>query len=271
MISRGLIISLGITTICSIVTYFYFNNRINGIEEKVDIIFKLVQNHTQENLRHTSNSSNNIGDDTEHNVQLNKPNLITISENESEEEDDDDESDSDSSNTEDEYSDDEETYKENNDTLEITQLSDANDDIKKEITDLGKINSLEKVEIKELKQEDLKSDTQNNNSDTETTNNNSKNEPKEVENKDEDNSEVDSLDELSDLDDTINLETVKSDNEDETLSTESLGENAEEEKLSAEDLKKYNMTVLKNLAKEKGLSNYKSLKKQPLINLLLEN
>ena len=72
-----------------------------------------------------------------------------------------------------------------------------------------------------------------------------------------DNDDEDSLDELSELEE--NGEILDKD------------ENAENEEFSENDLKKLTVATLKDLAKEKGLTNYKSLKKQPLINLLMKN
>ena len=91
MFSRGLIISLGITTLCSVVTYIYFSNKMNNMEKKLNAIYDLVHTHTNNAM---PNMGYNMGDDDDivQNTPLNTPNnLITISENEESEEDDSDE------------------------------------------------------------------------------------------------------------------------------------------------------------------------------------
>jgi len=45
MISRGLIISLGITLIAVAMLFLYFRNRIGKIEQKVNLMFQLIQEH----------------------------------------------------------------------------------------------------------------------------------------------------------------------------------------------------------------------------------
>ena len=60
---------------------------------------------------------------------------------------------------------------------------------------------------------------------------------------------------------------------DENTNNTEIEENYEEEEgeMSNDDLKKLTVAVLKNIAEKKGLSGYKSLKKQNLINLILDN
>ena len=49
MIMRNLVISLGITTLSSFLLYMYFKNRMSDVENKVDIMFQLIQEHTAAN------------------------------------------------------------------------------------------------------------------------------------------------------------------------------------------------------------------------------
>ena len=46
---RNLVISLGITTLSSFLLYMYFKNRMSDVENKVDIMFQLIQEHTAAN------------------------------------------------------------------------------------------------------------------------------------------------------------------------------------------------------------------------------
>ncbi len=46
---RNLMISVGITTLSSILLYMYFRNRINDVESKVEIMFQLVQEEAKKN------------------------------------------------------------------------------------------------------------------------------------------------------------------------------------------------------------------------------
>jgi hypothetical protein len=251
MISRGLIISLGITTIYSILTYYYFNNRMNTIEEKVDIIFKLVQNHTKNNLSQNNlsqnNTSNNIDDTTEHTISLNKPNLIPIS-------DDDDYSDeesSNSSNSDEEEEEEEETLNRSNininENLNINNVNIVEVENIEKPSHLGKnnLNSLEKTSSDNDSLDELSDiDIEEGNNDEQDNNNEQDNNDEQNNNDEQDNNEQ------------------KDDNEQ---------DNDPQEKLNESDLKKYNMKILKDIADKKGLSNYKSLKKTHLINLILEN
>ena len=49
MMIRNLVISLGITTLSSFLLYMYFKNRMSDVENKVDIMFELIQEHTAAN------------------------------------------------------------------------------------------------------------------------------------------------------------------------------------------------------------------------------
>ena len=48
MISRGLIVSLGTTSLISVLLFLYFRNRMTSVERKVSMLFKLIEDHHQE-------------------------------------------------------------------------------------------------------------------------------------------------------------------------------------------------------------------------------
>ena len=240
MFSRGLIISLGITTLCSVVTYIYFSNKMNNMEKKLNAIYDLVHTHTNNAM---PNMGYNMGDDDDivQNTPLNTPNnLITISENEESEEDDTDED------SEEESDSDEEDIPQLESQQKITQevINSEND------TNLGDLTITELPNESNDEPENLKIESLEINNDEVVSQTNDK--ELVIDNDDED-----SLDELSELEE--NGEILDKD------------ENAENEEFSENDLKKLTVATLKDLAKEKGLTNYKSLKKQPLINLLMKN
>ena len=81
---RLLLICLATTLLSSILLFIYFKNRISSVEEKVNVIFQLVQNHEQQNkINMYENSSNNP---PQYMQQSN--NLIVVSDNEQESESD---------------------------------------------------------------------------------------------------------------------------------------------------------------------------------------
>ena len=48
MISRGLIVSLGTTSLVSVLLFLYFRNRMTSVERKVSMLFKLIEDHHQQ-------------------------------------------------------------------------------------------------------------------------------------------------------------------------------------------------------------------------------
>lgn len=91
MESRLMLICLATSLLSSILLFIYFKNRISSVEEKVDVIFQLVQNHEQENkiMMHETVPSNT-------HQYMPSNNLIVVSENEEEEEESESESESES-------------------------------------------------------------------------------------------------------------------------------------------------------------------------------
>ena len=57
-LSRGLVISLGVSALGCTLLFLYFRNKIAGIERKVDVMFDLIQNHQFVQAEPVSVSSN---------------------------------------------------------------------------------------------------------------------------------------------------------------------------------------------------------------------
>jgi len=238
VLSRGLVISLGVSALGCTLLFLYFRNKITAVEKKVDIMFDLIQNHQKQQNQQQMNMRENMHMNTEQefeetdnmvsqeeisgwteNVKSDKE-LIQVSDDDDEEEDDDSEevSDSDSEDEED----------------EIPKLSLAKtEDMTLEINDVKKI----------VVQEATKAV------------NTELNEPEDV---------TDSLDEIDVDEDEDEDEEEDEDN--------GMGQGDEEvvvAKLDEEfDYNKLKVSELKSLAAAKKLEGYKSLKKGPLIELL---
>ncbi len=45
MLSRGLILSLGTTATVSVLLFIYFRSRMSSVENKVSMLFKLIEDH----------------------------------------------------------------------------------------------------------------------------------------------------------------------------------------------------------------------------------
>lgn len=215
MISRGLLISIGITILAVGLVFVYFRNKVAGMEKKVELMFNLIQNYDgQQNAARGGFVADPIRDETYQPVeQTIKSELIQVSEDE-------DNSDSDEVSDSDEDSDEEETLKFEPTTIEL------NDD-----------------EVKTINLEEIKHET-----------------------------DEDSLDEIDDDDEEeITLETQEIKQESQEESDDEPLEAVEVIQLSANAYKKKTVVELKKIASERGLSNYRSLKKDPLIQLLMSN
>lgn len=216
MISRGLLISIGITILAVGLVFVYFRNKVAGMEKKVELMFNLIQNYDgQQNAARGGFVADPIRDETYQPVeQTIKSELIQVSEDE-------DNSDSDEVSDSDEDSDDEEeTLKFEPTTIEL------NDD-----------------EVKTINLEEIKHET-----------------------------DEDSLDEIDDDDEEeIKQESQEIKQESQEESDDEPLEAIEVIQLSANAYKKKTVVELKKIASERGLSNYRSLKKDPLIQLLMSN
>lgn len=222
MISRGLLISIGITILAVGLVFVYFRNKVSGIEKKVELMYNLIQNYDgQQNAARGGFVADPIQNEThQHEEQTIKSELIPISEDE-------DNSDSDEVSDSDEESDEESDDEEETLKFEPTNIE-LNDD-----------------EVKTINLEEIKHETYE-----------------------------DSLDEINDDDDdleeiTLDPQEIKPDPQEET-DDEPL-EAVEVIQLSANSYKKKTVVELKKIASERGLSNYRSLKKEPLIQLLMSN
>ena len=208
---RLLLISLGVTCLCTIAIFLYFRNRISRMEQKVELMFQLIQEYEQNKI--IQNHS------PEHQIPYTNPpedipevNLINVS--------DDDYSDSD------EVSDNEEALSIDN-TI---------------VTENIKSISLSGAEIKLV--------------------------------------ESDDLDDVSDIEEeVITLEEVKNDKVEPEISTVADDEVDEDDEvlnnisdeIVEKPLGKRSVKELKQLAENKGFTNYKGLRKDKLVELLSEH
>ena len=208
MISRGLLISVGVTLLAVGLLFVYFRNKVSGIEKKVELMFNLIQNYEgQQNAMQAQQYMPTSSQEAMQSGQMTQMTSELIEVSDDEAEDSEEVSDSD----EEEDEDDEETLKFEPTTIELTET-------------------------------DVKTIDLNTNIEQET----------------KDQESGDSLDEIdSDEDDNNDGE------EEEPLEAE------EVITLTEDDYKKKTVAELKQLAADRGLQNYRSLKKAPLIELLM--
>ena len=232
VLSRGLIISLGVSALGCTLLFLYFRNKITSMEKKVDVMFDLIQNHQQEqyNMQETM-AFNNVSDNkTQENIGVEtqgawatedntaEKNLIEVSQ--------DDASDSEevSDSDEEDMSDDE----------NLPKISLDKENMTLEVNDIKKITVQETDKVK-----------------------------------------VDDSIQLEEVEDiTDSLDEIDEDTDDEDNTVEETEETDKTKQITVEklddefDYNKLKVAELKTLAKQKGLQNYKSLKKGPLVKLL---
>jgi len=243
VLSRGLVISLGVSALGCTLLFLYFRNKISSVERKVDVMFDLIQNHQQEQMSAMNtmhNSQQNIvqeevqqtGAWTEDNLQPER-NLIDVS---------DDEEDADDS---EEVSDSDDDSEEEDDEEEQPTLSlDKAEDMTLEVSEVKKIN------IQESDKVVVDNDAQ----------------LEEVEDV------TDSLDEIDEDDDDEDEDEDNEEDEDVNKETKEEVKAVVINKLDEEfDYNKLKVSELKAMAEAKNLEGYKSLKKGPLIELLKSN
>ena len=237
-LSRGLVISLGVSALGCTLLFLYFRNKIAGIERKVDVMFDLIQNHQFVQAEPQHVSSNTVRREEEDVEWTNNNNNLDAQTNEIQQETG--------------------AWSENaksEDGLDLIQVSDDDDDDdSEEISDSDEDEdeqpklSLDQTEDMSLSLSDIKKIT------VQETDKLQVNNTIELE-------EIDSLDEIEDDDDD--------DDDDDIVEAESQKVTViKEEDDDDVDYAKLKVTELKALAEAKGLSNYKSLKKSPLIDLL---
>ena len=241
--SRGLVISLGVSALSATLLFLYFRNRITSVERKVDVMFDLIQSHEQDRQQiaqqqmmmsqRSTPVSANTGAWAEENNEPER-NLIDVS-------DDDEEYESDDSR---EVSDNEEDLEERIKlvTHDINLEEDTKDVVVLESENTEPVTVDETVELEEVT-DDIDDNGSPANDQTTVQSVSAANES----------------DEADEADDS--LEDSDSDEEDEQpIQNEAVVEEVEYNKLKVSELKA--------IAEAKGLSNYKSLKKQPLIDLI---
>ena len=72
VLSRGLVISLGVSALGCTLLFLYFRNKITAVERKVDVMFDLIQNHqsqqqnvVMQNMRENITEENIVTEETE--------------------------------------------------------------------------------------------------------------------------------------------------------------------------------------------------------------
>jgi len=246
--SRQLVISIGVSALSATLLFLYFRNRMTNVERKVDVMFDLIQSHETDRQQQLSqsymaNRNEEQVPSSQYTENLNSQNsqernLIDVSDD-----DDDDDSEYDSEDSR-EVSDNEDDLAERiklvTTDIDLQEAEEEKNVVVLETTNNDPISIDESVQLEEV--------TNNLEEDNDTTDN------KEIVQKveEEDEEAEDSL-----VEDSLE-EDSESDTEQETL----------EEKTHIQ-YSKLRVSELKALAEAKGLLNYKSLKKQPLIDLII--
>ena len=264
VLSRGLVISLGVSALGCTLLFLYFRNKITEVERKVDVMFDLIQNHqsqqqhmVMQSIPETDNENTmrqemqNTGAWAEEEPVVER-NLIEVSEDEEDEDDDDSDEVSDSEEEDDDDSDEVSDSDSDDESEEIPKLSLAKtDNISLTENDIKKISvketpviddtiELEEVDsLDEIDDDDDDDDDDNNNSETETPDMNIK-----------------------------KISVTKNDTEENNDKDDNNDVEEEEEDNDEVDYTQLKVSELKAIAEAKGLTNYKSLKKTPLIDLI---
>jgi len=263
---QTLLISVLVTCVTVGATFFYFRNRMQRTEQKVDLMFSLIQEHENNvKLRQQfqpaavmqAGMSNNIPQEQFQNVQTSENELINISDDDQADEDDDDDSEYDSDdsaevsdNDDDKLTIDEDSAEENlEDTVKTISLSlDGAETTASEVK-IADIQNLEEHTVDENKQDIInKVFDQIEQTNTNTTT-----------------SESLEITEINDDLDEINLSDVDDEDPDEEDQTDAT--TMEQDGNEVTNYSKLTAKKLKELAKEKGLEA-KGLKKKELIVLL---
>ena len=237
MLTRNLAICLGITGLSSVLLFLYFKHRVNNVEEKLNAMFQLVQNHAQENL---SPPVRVVQQPTE-TVYANQK-KIEVSEDESESES---ESESDYSAEDDE----DDTLRIENNNLEKSIQPDT---ISKEVSDVLE-ETIAKTAINNIKNQLSEVDVEIDNlEENDNAVNLSEND------NDNDNNDITELEENQD-----------ENNEDEDEDEDS---NNDVKKMTISpalmDYEAFKVPDLKSICQQRNLVGYSSLKKKDLVELL---
>jgi len=260
---QTLLISVLVTCVTVGATFFYFRNRMQRTEQKVDLMFSLIQEHENNaKLRQQfqpaavmqAGMSNNIPQEQFQNVQTSENELINISDDDQADDDDDSEYDSDDSaevsdnDDDDKLTIDEDSAEENlEDTVKTISLSlDGAETTASEVK-IADIQNLEEHTVDENKQDIINKVFDQ----LEQVNNTT--------------SESLEITEINDDLDEINLSDVDDEDQDEEDQTDAT--TMEQDGNEVTNYSKLTAKKLKELAKEKGLEA-KGLKKKELIVLL---
>ena len=264
MIMRNIVISLGITTLSSVLLYMYFKNKMADVENKVEIMFQLIQEHAAANdaaLRNVNSQHNSptfsLASRSE-NIKLESPtSLVDVS--------DDEDNDSDEVSDSDEESDDEQ---------EDIDVSSTTADV-----------DIEELEVREsvFQEEDAKkinfnirgSETDslldlNNLEDLTTNHNGSDLEEEEL----DDNGVVEEIkfDDMTNV--NLELNEITLSEKEDVVQVEEAQEDTNKtlkilaEPFDSDSLRKRTVTQLKEIAAQRNLQKYKSLTKKRLIELI---
>jgi hypothetical protein len=242
--SRQLVISIGVSALSATLLFLYFRNRMTNVERKVDVMLDLIQSHESDRqmsqsymaAQHESQSPSSQQNTDNWNMQNSQErNLIDVS-------DDEDDSEYDSEDSR-EVSDNEDDLAERiklvTTDIDVQEAEEEKNVVVLENTNDEPISIDESVQLEEvtnnLEEDDVMSDNKEDN--------------KEIVQKLE---EEDSL-----VEDSLE-EDSESDTEQEPI----------DEEETPLEYNKLRVSELKALAEAKGLLNYKSLKKQPLIDLI---
>lgn len=258
-------IFVAISFVSTALLYVYFKNKVNKVDEKLDMMYQLIQSHAMDNTRNDNTNreipsqrvSNliEVSDNDRQNYQVNSDSDSDESNTEATESDNDTESDSDAENTNNIslfLSDDVEDLN-NIKTIEV-KLNEENDDDVSELTEINlkKINSENNdSDIEENHSSEIEESIENENLKKEVTNY--------VDNILE---EVDNIENVSNTTVELNLN-----NDDEGNASEC--ENDEHEKST--DYSKMKVIELKAICRDNKLTNYAGLKKADLIDLLMSS
>jgi hypothetical protein len=218
-----LVICLAQVLLSSILLFAYFKTRVSKVEEKLDIMFQLVQSHTAQQNSMKFYENNKINNEVDNQLDKRDVNLITVSDDDIDESED---SDSDGEDSDGEDSDD-----------ELNELV-IGQNIKK--ISLNLVNSEENEDVSIILEK--------------------KNNVEILSNKD--------------LNEDLNKDLNEDLNEDltEDLTGEILQEvSVDNFSIEEIDYDQFKVSELKKICEEKGLENYKKLRKNELIELLKKN
>jgi hypothetical protein len=226
-----LIISLGITLVFCTLIYYFLRKRINSVDQKVNLLMQLVKEHHAQ----VQNQSQIIMQEKNYHTS----NLIPVSEDDYDDEEDDIDNENDretsySSDDSAEVSDTESVIDVNTDVVELTNLGDSINLESISLTGAETTPVFESLPVSEL---------------TEFEQHN-----------------TDNLDELDITLDEVSLDDMNTDSvntgDDEATKTINLSN------IETVDIRKLNVSDLKNKCKEMGLEGYSSLRKQQLVELI---